>query len=195
MARFDLNKGGRFSIEKGVQRVLIGLGWDAGDNFDLDASAFGLVNINGNPRFYADGSHAVCYANKDLKKPTGEFITDDGSIKHLGDNRTGVGEGDDEKIELNFFKLPTEITEISIFVTIHEAVKRGQDYGQVKNSYVRVVDQDTEAELCKYALRDEFAGASAVQVGSFLKENDQWVFHAVGAGSKADLGAILNQYS
>jgi len=196
MSTFNLQKGGKFQISKGIQRVMVGLGWDAGDNYDLDASVFGLINVGGNPRFYGDGSHAVCYANSGLKKPNGTFMTDDGSICHMGDNRTGVGDGDDEKIEIDFSKLPVDITEISIFVTLYEPAKRGgQEFSKVKNSFVRVVDTEANSELCKYQLRDEFAGATAVQVGSFLKENGQWVFHAVGAGSKAELGAVLEQYS
>jgi len=195
MATFNLEKGSKFQINKGIQQVRVGLGWDAGNDFDLDASAFGLIHCTGNPRFYNDGSHAVCYANTGLKQNDGTFITSDESIHHLGDNRTGLGDGDDEKINIDFSKLPADIVEISIFVTIYEAGQRGQDFSMVENSYVRIVDLDTNQELCVYKLREDFAGKAAVQVGSLVKEKGIWSFQTIGAGSGAELGDILNQYS
>jgi tellurium resistance protein TerD len=204
MATFELNKGGRFSLDKGIQRVTVGLGWDAGDNVDLDASAFGLAHLQGGkPVFYNDGSHAVCYANKELRQPNGQFKTSDGSIIHSGDNRTGDGDGDDEVINFDFTKLPGDIVEIAIWITIYEgekpkpneAPKPKQVFGQVKNSYIRITNADTKGELCVYHLREEFAQSTAVQVGSFTKENGIWHFDAVGAGAEVELGKILEQYS
>lgn len=201
MPKFDLKKGSKFVLDKGIQNVRVGLGWDADDTtgkgFDLDASAFGLVHLTGGkPVFYNDGSHAVFYANHPLKQPDGKFVTADGSITHTGDNRTGAGSGDDEVIYIDFSKLPKDIVEIAIWVTIYEAVKNNQNFGLVKNSYIKVTDAGTNADLCEYKLRDEFGAALSVQVGGFTKdENDIWSFTAVGAGAAVELGAILDQYN
>lgn len=195
MPKFDLEKGSKFDIDKGITEVLVGLGWDVGTNFDLDACVFGLVNQGGSAKFYNDGSHAVFYGNKPLKQGDSSFMTADGSIHHMGDNRTGIGDGDDESVKINFGKLPPEINEISIFACIYEARKRGQDFGKVQNSYVRVVDQGNGQELCRYSLKNEFAGMHTVQVGSFVKEAAGWAFKAVGAGAQAEIGDVLSQYS
>jgi tellurium resistance protein TerD len=201
MATFNLQKGGKFAINKGIQRIRIGLGWDVankpGETFDLDASVFGLVHINGQPKFYGDGSHALTYANQDLRKdPKDKSLhTADEMMVHTGDNRTGTGQGDDEQIVIALAQLPADLVEVSVFITIYEAVTRKQDFGRVSTAYVRVSDEDTQQELCRYDLSHEFGGKTAVQVGSFVREGNQWVFKAIGAGSTADLGAILEKYS
>ncbi len=197
MATFQLEKGSKFSLDKGIRRVRIGLGWDAGDNFDLDGSVFGLVHLpGGKPMFYGDGSHAVCYANSELKKPDGRFITADESIIHSGDNRTGAGEGDDEIITVDLTKLPPQVVELAAWVTIYKAKERRQNFSLVKNSYIKVTDADTNGALCEYRLREEFGNAASVQVGSFVKNsNGTWEFTAVGAGAPVELGDVLNQYS
>jgi len=198
MATFQLEKGNKFAIDKGIQKVRIGLGWDLGDKpFDLDASIFGLVHLGGGkPVFYNDGSHAVCYANKELKKPDGKFVTSDGSIEHSGDNRTGAGDGDDEVITIDFSKLPNDVIDLAVWVTIYKGRERKQDFSQVKNSYIKVNDAETNAALCEYKLREEFGTATSVQVGSFLKGTDgTWHFEAVGAGAAAEIGDVLQQYS
>jgi len=200
MTSFNLTKGNKFNLVKSIAKVTVGLGWAVsarpGETFDLDASAFGLMHTEqGNPRFFGEGSHAVCYANTDLKKnPNGSLETSDGTITHTGDNRTGAGEGDDEAINIALSRLPAEIVEVSIFVTIYEARKRKQDFGRVSSTFVRVVNTDTGEELCRYDMQKEFAGMTAVQVGSFIRENGAWVFKAVGVGSPAELGEVLNQY-
>ena len=201
MATFKLVKGGKFNLVKSVKSVLVGLGWDVasrpGEQFDLDASAFALIHTQqGTPRFYGNGSHAVCYANEDLvKNPDRSLQTADGTIVHTGDNRNGVGEGDDEAINIALDRLPPEIVEVSIFVTIYEAAKRKQDFSRVNSTFVRVVNDDTGEELCRYNMATEFAGQTTVQVGSFVRENGAWTFKAIGVGSNADLGDVINQYS
>lgn len=196
MANFQLEKGGKFQLDKGIKRVRVGLGWDAGDNFDLDASLFGLVHLpGGKPMFYADGTHAVCYANTDLKQPDGKFSTKDGSIVHSGDNRTGAGDGDDEVITIDFDKVPADIVEIAAWITIYHARDRKQSFGLVKNSYIKIIDVDANANLAEYKLREEFGDALAVQVGSFVRDNGTWTFTAIGAGAPVEIGEILSQYS
>lgn len=203
MGRFNMEKGDKFSLEKGIKRILVGLGWDVkaqgpGEEFDLDASAFGLVNQNGAAKFYGDGmTHTVFYGNSSIAKKGagGQFWeTADGSIKHHGDNRTGAGDGDDEMISIILDKLPPEINEIAVFVTIYHAVSRKQDFSRIESSFVRIVDEDTGTELCRYNLKNEFAGMYAVQVGSLVKEPTGWIFKAVGAGANVELGQIIEQY-
>ena len=196
MAKFQLEKGGRFQIDKGVRRVRIGLGWDAGDNFDLDGSAFGLVKLpSGKPMFYGDGSHAVCYANTELKRPDGTFATVDGSIVHSGDNRTGAGTGDDEVITVDLDKLPADVVEVAVWVTIYKAHERRQSFGLVKNSYIKISDVDANADLAEYKLREEFSDSTSVQVGSLVRDGRTWTFAAVGSGAGVELGQVLEQYS
>jgi len=197
LSHFQLDKGSKFQLDKGIHKVRVGMGWDAGDNFDLDASAFGLVYLNGGkPTLYNDGSHAVFYGNKDIKQPDGRFVTPDGSIIHSGDNRTGAGDGDDEVINIDFSKLPAEISEIAIWVTIYEARKRHQNFGLVQNSYINLTDVEANAVLCEYKLREGYGDALAVQVGSFTKDsgNGNWTFTAVGAGAAVEIGEVINQY-
>lgn len=198
MPHFQLEKGGKFQLDKGIQRVKVAMGWDAGDNFDLDASAFGLVHLNGGkPTFYNDGSHAVFYGNTSIKQPDGKFATPDGSIIHSGDNRTGAGDGDDEVINVDFGKVPSDIAEIAIWVTIYKAHDRHQNFGLVQNSYIKLTDVDANSVMCEYKLREGYGDALAVQVGSFTHDpsSSQWTFTAVGAGAAVEINQIVEQYS
>jgi len=200
MASFNLQKGNKFTIDKGIKNVLIGLGWDigaCGTSFDIDAHAFGcVVDGQGNPSFFNAGSHALTYANSDLKKNGKSFGTEDGSMIHTGDNRSGKGAGNDEEMLIALDKLPPEITEISIFISIHEAKARKQTFGKVTNSFVVLVDQDSQNELCRYNLQQEFSDAITIQVGSLVLEGSAWKFKAVGAGTPdEELGDVLGKLS
>lgn len=192
MATFKLQKGDKFNIEKSIKNVLIAMGWKEG-KYDLDLHVFGCVNKNGVSTFYNDGSHAVTYANQDLIKNSNKsFQTADGSITHTGDNRTGKGEGDDETVQVALDKLPEDINELGIFLTIHDAIARKQTFGLVDNSFIRIVDTDSGAELCRYDLRNEFASALSIQVASLVKNDGKWTFQALGVGiPDKELGDIL----
>ena len=141
----NLTKGGRISLNKeapGLKKILIGLGWDTnasdtGADFDLDASVF-LLDSNAK---VANEKDFVFYNN---------LSSSDGSVVHTGDNRTGEGDGDDEVIMIDFSKIPSEIKKIAICVTIHDAEARRQNFGQVSNAYIRVVDATTNTELVRY---------------------------------------------
>ena len=204
MATFNLNKGNKFNISKGIRNVLVGCGWKINTSgnvsFDVDLNVFGCVrDISGNPVFYNSGSHAVTYANTDLKKgPNNSKLTEDGSITHTGDNRIGASavNTDAEQSVINLTTLPAEITEVSFFITIYDAKKRNQKFGNVSGAYIRVIDQETNDELCRYNLQKEFDGAISIQVGSLIKEDGNWSFKAVGAGSSnEDLGDIIGKLS
>lgn len=200
MATFNLNKGDKFSISKAVTKFRIGLGWDESATskpIDIDAHAFGcIIDASGAPKFFNDASHAVTYANGGLTKYGSGFGSADGSIIHSGDNRTGNAAGDDESIVVDSSLLPAEITEISIFLTIHEAKARGQVFGQISNSYVRLLNEDGGEELARYDLQNEFGTAITIQVGSLVKGANGWEFKAVGAGTDANgLEQVLGMLS
>jgi tellurium resistance protein TerD len=181
----NLQKGQRETIN--APKFTIGLGWDTnnsstGSGFDLDASVFVL----GESKKLLSDSHFVFYNN--LKSP-------DGSIEHTGDNLTGDGDGDDEQIKVNLSLIDPNAAEICIVVTIHDAENRRQNFGQVRNSFVRVFDTNTNTEILKYELDEDFSIETAVEFGRIYKRNNEWKFEAVGMGMKGGLGDYLNKYN
>ena len=233
MATFKLTKGQSFQIQKEMQLVHSGLVWDppegSGPAFDLDVHCFALVHPGGDSnraRLYNDGSHALCYAfvrgpgNTEgslTKNPDGSFQTDDGSMWHERDDRTGRsaaakpdpsdhgdedddddgghhGEGFREEFKIVLAKLPADVAELAVWATIHDAERKRQEFGKVKNAYIEVCDA-MDDELCRYQLTAEFAGKTTIQVASFVKQPDgSWKFHAIGAGSNAGLGEVIQAY-
>ncbi len=180
----NLQKGQRENLN--AQKFTIGLGWDAnagvtGGDFDLDASVF-LLGENG--KLPNDGCF-VFYNNT---------TSPDGAIVHTGDNRTGAGDGDDEAITVDLSKIDPAIKEICVVVTIHEAESRKQNFGQVRNSFIRVYD-GSNTELVKYELDEDFSIETAVEFGRIYNRNGQWKFEAVGVGMKGGLQDFLNKYN
>jgi tellurium resistance protein TerD len=181
----NLQKGQRESIN--APKFTIGLGWDTnssstGTAFDLDASVFVLGE---NKKVLSD-NHFVFYNN--LKTP-------DGSVEHTGDNLTGDGDGDDEQIKVDLSKIDSNAFEICVVVTIHEAAARNQNFGQVRNSIVRIFNTDTNEEILKYELEEDFSVETAVEFGRIYKRNNEWKFEAVGVGMKGGLQDYLNKYN
>jgi len=181
----NLQKGQRESIK--APKFTIGLGWDTnssttGKEFDLDASAF----ILGENKKILSERHFIFYNN--LKSPNEAVV-------HTGDNRTGEGEGDDEQIIVDLSKIEENATEICIVITIHEAEDRGQNFGQVRNSFIRIFDTDTNEELLKYELEEDFSIETAVEFGRIYKRNGEWKFEAVGMGMKGGLQDYLDKYN
>ncbi len=225
MATFNLTKGQSFRIKKDIQLVHSGLVWNSpegsGPTFDLDVHCFGLIHPGGNrnrARLYNFGSHALCYAfvrgpgNLDgslSKRPDGSFETDDGSMWHQRDDRTGRGavvkddddhsgghhdEGFREEFKITLAKLPADVVELAVWATIYDADRKNQDFGKVEDAYIEVCDM-ADVELCRYQLTSEFAGKTTIHVASFLKQADgSWEFQAVGAASNADLGEVIEAY-
>ena len=187
----NLSKGQKVSLNKGVKLALVGLGWDTnrysgGYDFDLDASAF-LLGANGKVRKDED---FVFYGNMSHKS---------GSVLHGGDNRTGVGEGDDEQIAVDLSLVPANIERIAITVTIYEAQERRQNFGQVSNAYVRVArragEQDTVGiEELRYDLGEDFSIETALVVCEIYRSGGDWKFNAVGAGYQGGLYALCKNY-
>lgn len=187
----NLSKGQRVSLDKAVTRALIGLGWDVkkydgGFDFDLDASAF-LLGADGKVLRDED---FIFYNNLDSRN---------GAVVHTGDNLTGDGDGDDEVILIDFTKVPQEIEKIAIAVTIHEADKRRQNFGQVSNAYVRVAKRNSEddmegEEVLRFDLVEEFSIETAIVVCEIYRYGNDWKFNAVGAGFQNGLYALCKNY-
>ena len=184
-----LAKGQKVDLTKknpGLKNILIGLGWDTnkydgGFDFDLDTAAF---LVGSNDKVTNDGDF-IFYNN--LKHTSG-------SVEHLGDNRTGDGEGDDEQILVNLSSVPQNINKIAFTVTIHEALERRQNFGQVNNSYIRVLNKDTNEELLKYELGEDFSIETAVVVAEIYRPNGEWKFNALGSGFEGGLEALCRNF-
>lgn len=183
----SLAKGQKIDLTKGnsaLKKVQIGLGWstnryDGGHDFDLDASAFllgasGKVESDGNFIFY-----------KNLKAP---------GVEHMGDNLTGAGDGDDEQIIVTLDEVAQNVEKIAFTVTIYDAESRNQNFGMVEDAYIRVVDADTNQELCRYDLGEDFSVETAVVVAELYRHNGEWKFNAVGSGFAGGLAALCNNY-
>jgi tellurium resistance protein TerD len=181
----NLQKGQREVIN--APRFTIGLGWDTnssstGSTFDLDASVF----ILGANKKLLSEQHLVFYNN--LTSP-------DGAVEHTGDNRTGEGEGDDEQIKIDLSRIDGQTAEITVVVTIFDAENRKQNFGQVRNSFVRIFDPATNEEILKYELEEDFSIETAVEFGRIYKKDDKWKFEAMGVGMKGGLQDYLNKYN
>ncbi|WP_069791923.1 MULTISPECIES: TerD family protein [unclassified Cyanobacterium] len=187
----SLQKGQRVSLDKvapGLTAGFIGLGWDTnvtdtGKDFDLDASVFLL---NDQEKLISD-NHFIFYNNLTSPDPAK-------SVKHMGDNLTGEGEGDDEVIIVDLRKVPEDVQRIVVTVTIHEADKRGQNFGQVRNAFVRLVDVATKEEVLRYDLEEDFSVETALIMAELYRKDGEWRMNAVGAGYQGGLQALLNRY-
>lgn len=187
-----LTKGQRVSLEKvapGLTEVFVGLGWDikptdTGYDFDLDASVFLLSS---NEKLISD-NHFIFYNN--LTSPDASK-----SVEHTGDNLTGVGDGDDEVIKISLQKVPADIQKIVITVTIHEAGKRGQNFGQVQNAFVRIVNAQTNQEVVRYDLVEDYSVETALIMAEIYRKDGEWRLNAVGSGYQGGLQALLDRYS
>ncbi|MCH7311838.1 MAG: TerD family protein [Acinetobacter sp.] len=184
----SLNKGGNLSLSKtdpNLVRILIGLGWDEratdGAAFDLDASAF-LLTATGKVR----GDHDFIFYN--------QLKSQDHSVEHTGDNRSGQGDGDDETLLVDLSKVSPEIEKIAITVTIHDAHARGQNFGQIANAFIRVVNQDTNVEVVRFDLAEDYSTETAMVFGEVYRHNGEWKFKAVGQGYTGGLAAMCQQY-
>lgn len=184
----SLSKGGNVSLTKeapGLTAVTVGLGWDVrtttGTDFDLDASAI-AVNLEG--KVYSDG-HFVFFNNKQ---------TPDSTIVHTGDNRTGEGAGDDEAIKVNLAGLPADIDKIVFPVSIYDAENRQQSFGQVRNAFIRVVNQAGEAELARYDLSEDASTETAMVFGELYRHGAEWKFRAIGQGYASGLRGIAQDF-
>ena len=185
----NLSKGQKVDLTKknpGLKKIMAGLGWDvnafdSGSDFDLDAAAFML------------GSNGKCPTDKEFVF-YGNLEHPSGAVKHMGDNRTGDGEGDDEEMEIALADVPANVERIAFTVTIYEAEARRQNFGQVSNAYIRIVDKDTNQELIHYDLGEDFSIETAIVVGELYKHNGEWKFNAIGSGFQGGLAALCGHF-
>ncbi len=183
-----LNKGGNVSLTKNqpaLKNILVGLGWEArstnGSAFDLDASAF-LLAETGQVR----GDDDFIFYNQ-LKSPCG-------AIEHTGDNRTGDGDGDDESIKIKLDQVAPTIRRIVVCVTIHDGTNRKQSFGQVSDAFMRIVNADTNEEIVRFDLSEDYSTETAMIFGEVYRHNDEWKFKAVGQGFAGGLDAMCKQF-
>lgn len=181
----NLQKGQRIAL--GLSNVTLGLGWDpnqnTGNDFDLDASAFCLGDNGKIPQ----DEYFIFYNNK---------YSPDGAIEGADDDTTGgASDGDDEEIKVNLSKVDPKIKEIVFVVTIHESQQRKQNFGQVRNSYIRIVDESSNEEIAKYELEEDFSVETSVEFGRLYRKDNEWKFQAMGDGYKEDLNYFVSKYS
>ena len=184
----NLTKGANVSLSNsvpGLTNILIGLGWDAratdGEDFDLDASAY-MLSAAGKVRSDAD----FIFYNQP--------VSSDGSVKYLGDNRTGAGDGDDEQITVALSHVPSDVEKVVIGVTINEAEARRQNFGMVRQAFVRVVDVSDDSEIVRYDLSEDFSVETALVFGELYRNSGEWKFRAVGQGFKGGLEAMAKNF-
>jgi tellurium resistance protein TerD len=190
----NLVKGQKISLDKaagasndagGLVAIGVGLGWDTnesvGSDFDLDASAFCLNSSGKLP----DGDHFIFYNNLSLPS---------GAVTHTGDNTTGEGEGDDETIMVDMSKDSGSVEEIIFVATIHDAETRRQNFGQVRNAFIRIFNSATNEEILKYELDEDFSIETALSFGRLYKRGGEWKFEASGSGSAGGLQSFVDKY-
>lgn len=185
----SLQKGQKVDLTKGnpgLKKIMVGLGWDVnqydgGADFDLDAAAF-MVGQTGK---VPTQDEFIFYGNLQHKSE---------ALIHMGDNLTGEGDGDDEQIAVDLSKIPANIEKVAFTVTIYEADARRQNFGQVSNAFIRIVDETTNQELIRYDLGEDFSIETAVVVGEIYRHNGEWKFNAIGSGFQGGLAALCANY-
>lgn len=184
----SLKKGQKVNLTKSDGRVLtklrVGLGWDAVEQ----PKGFFAKIFNSKTDFDCDASVFMCqdgrFVDKDDLVYFGHLEHDSHAVKHMGDNLTGEGEGDDEQIFVDLEKLPSRYDRIIFVVNIYKAAERKQHFGMIKNAYIRIVDSETEEELCNYNLTDDYSDMLSIIAGEVYRKNDVWKFNAIGSGTK-----------
>ena len=184
----SLQKGGNVNLSKeapNLKKIIVGLGWDPrstdGATFDLDGSAF-LLKSDGKVRGDSD---FIFYNN--LKST-------DGSVVHTGDNTTGEGDGDDERIEIDLSRVPADIDRVSITVTIHDADARRQNFGMVSKAFIRCLNAEGEKEIARYDLSEDSSTETAMIFGEIYRYNGEWKFKAIGQGFNGGLGPLARSF-
>lgn len=185
----NLSKGQKVDLTKGnpgLKKIMVGLGWDvnafdSGADFDLDASAFLL------------GDNRKCPTEKEFIF-YGNLTHASEAVQHMGDNLTGEGDGDDEQIRVDLSVIPANISSVAFTVTIYDSDARRQNFGQVSNAYIRIVDESNGQEIIRYDLGEDFSIETAVVVGELYRHNGEWKFNAIGSGFQGGLAALCAYY-
>lgn len=182
----SLQKGQKIDLTKGnanLKKVLVGLGWDpirtSGANFDIDSSVL-MLDENGkiakSGGLFGMGGAKMVVSFRNLKSPCG-------SVVHGGDNLTGEGDGDDEQVYVDLNKVPSNIHKLVFVVNIYMSESRRQDFGQVRNAYIRLANHADQTELCRFNLSDNYSGKTALIVGEIYRHSGEWKFNAIGEGT------------
>lgn len=184
----SLSKGGNVNLSKeapNLNKIVVGLGWAErstdGAAFDLDANAF-LLNTDGKVRSDSD----FCFYNNK--------VVANGAVEHAGDNKTGAGEGDDETLKVELSKVPADVDRIVFSVTIHEGEQRKQNFGQVRNAYIRIINTDGNVELARYDLSEDASTETAMIFGELYRNAGDWKFRAVGQGFAGGLAPLAKSF-
>lgn len=185
----NLSKGQKVDLTKGnpgLKNIMVGLGWDvnqfdSGSAFDLDAAVFML------------GENGKCGSEKDFIF-YGNLSHTSGGVTHMGDNLTGDGDGDDEQVQVDLSKIPQNISKLAFTVTIYDADARRQNFGQVANAFIRIVEESNNTELIRYDLGEDFSIETAIVVGELYRNNGEWKFNAIGSGFQGGLAALCAHY-
>ncbi|MBR2006107.1 MAG: TerD family protein [Thermoguttaceae bacterium] len=181
----SLSKGQNTQLDAGLTQIKVGLGWNprvgAGEAFDLDASCF-MLDAADSVRSEAD----FIFYNQ-LTSPCG-------SVQLMGDNRDGVGDGDDETLVVDLSKVPSDVAKLVFVATIYEATKRGQNFGMVGDAYIRLVDQKTDEEIAKFELSEDACLERSLIFGELYKRNGAWKFRALGQGFDGEIGDVAKHY-
>lgn len=184
----SLSKGGNVSLSRvapNLTRILVGLGWDArqtsGDDFDLDASVF-LVQESGKVRSDDD----FIFYN--------QLTSSCRSVEHTGDNRTGAGDGDDEAVKVDLTKVPQQIQRLVICVTIHDADARGQNFGMVRDAFIRIVNLENDVEIARFDLSEDYSSETAMIFGEVYRHGAEWKLRAVGQGFNGGLEPMARNF-
>lgn len=184
----SLQKGGNMSLSRTVPnltRILVGLGWESrqtsGDDFDLDASVF-MVQENGKVKSDDD---FIFY---------GQLLSKCGSVEHTGDNQTGAGEGDDEAIKITLPQVPAHVQRLVVSVTIHDAEARKQNFGMVRDAFIRIVNIDNDAEIARFDLSEDYGTETAMIFGEIYRHSGEWKFKAIGQGFVGGLEPMAISY-
>lgn len=183
----SLSKGSSFDLTKkqpALRKILVGLGWDVkpGNNLDLDAVCFML----GKNKKLVTEEYFVFYNN--LRSP-------DQSVEHTGDNRTGIGDGDDEMILVNLSEVNSNVDEILFVVTINDAVLKNHSFGKLDEAFIRIVNVETDEEILRYELGSDYPEAIGVEFGKLKRQGDDWTFQAVGIASEKGLQGYVDIYA
>jgi tellurium resistance protein TerD len=184
----SLSKGGNVSLSRAaptLKKILVGLGWEArvttGDNYDLDVSAF-LLSESGKVK---NDDDFIFY---------NQLQSRCGSVEHNGDNRTGAGDGDDETMTVDLEKVPVSVKRIVFCVTIDDAERRRQNFGQVSDSFMRIVNLDSDTEIARFDLTEDYSTETAMIFGEIYRHNEEWKFKAVGQGFAGGLESMCKQF-
>lgn len=184
----NLKKGQKVSLKKSdgnkLSKLMVGLGWDAAEK----KGGFFSNLFGGKKNIDCDASVFVCQGGKFVDKDDlvyfGNLKHRSGAIQHMGDNLTGEGEGDDEQIFVDLDKIPSQYDKLIFVVNIYQAVDRKQHFGMIKNAYIRIIDNDTREELCRFNLSEDYTDMLSMIAGEVYKRGDEWKFNAVGTGTK-----------